>query len=92
MLTILERSQSIFFPALEQLQADLDASSSTLALTVSLFILGQGFFPQIWTAISEVSGRKPCYLSALGERASFVVQPKSSSSLSEYALAFTLCQ
>ncbi|GAA5843409.1 hypothetical protein JCM3766R1_002943 [Sporobolomyces carnicolor] len=56
---------SIFFPALEQLQADLDASSSTLALTVSLFILGQGFFPQIWTAISEVSGRKPCYLSAL---------------------------
>ncbi|GAA5899676.1 uncharacterized protein JCM6883_005950 [Sporobolomyces salmoneus] len=56
---------SIYFPALESLQADLNASSSTLALTVSLFILGQGFFPQIWTAISEVSGRKPCYLSAL---------------------------
>lgn len=56
---------SIYFPALESLQADLDASASTLALTVSLFILGQGFFPQIWTAISEVTGRKPCYLSAL---------------------------
>jgi MFS family permease len=59
------KSQSIYFPALSSLQADLNASSSTLALTVSLFILGQGFFPQIWTAISEISGRKLCYLSAL---------------------------
>ncbi|GAA5846678.1 hypothetical protein JCM5353_008666 [Sporobolomyces roseus] len=56
---------SIFFPALDDLQNDLNASTSALALTVSLFILGQGFFPQIWTAISEVSGRKYCYLSAL---------------------------
>lgn len=56
---------SIYFPALDSLQRDLSASSTSLALTVSLFTLGQGLFPQLWTAVSEVSGRKPCYLSAL---------------------------
>ncbi|GAA5964081.1 hypothetical protein JCM3765_000895 [Sporobolomyces pararoseus] len=56
---------SIYFPALDSLQKDLSASSTSLALTVSLFTLGQGIFPQVWTAVSEVSGRKPCYLSAL---------------------------
>ncbi|GAA5912558.1 hypothetical protein JCM5296_003479 [Sporobolomyces johnsonii] len=56
---------SVFFPALDSLQASLHTTDSLLALTVSLFILGQGGFPQCWTAISEVSGRKRCYLAAL---------------------------
>ncbi|GAA5853337.1 hypothetical protein JCM8547_000289 [Rhodosporidiobolus lusitaniae] len=56
---------SIFFPALEDLQRDLNTTDNTLALGVSLFILGQGGFPMCWSAISEVSGRRYCYLASL---------------------------
>ncbi|GAA6012697.1 hypothetical protein JCM10207_005329 [Rhodosporidiobolus poonsookiae] len=56
---------SIFFPALESLQADLRTSDTLLALGVSLFILGQGVFPMCWSAISEVFGRKYCYFASL---------------------------
>ncbi|GAA5824803.1 hypothetical protein JCM11251_005352 [Rhodosporidiobolus azoricus] len=56
---------SIFFPALEDLQYDLNTTDSLLALGVSLFILGQGAFPMCWSAISEVSGRKYCYIISL---------------------------
>ncbi|GAA5907501.1 hypothetical protein JCM6882_003878 [Rhodosporidiobolus microsporus] len=56
---------SIFFPALEDLQRDLNTTDSLLALGVSLFILGQGAFPMCWSAISEVSGRKYCYIISL---------------------------
>ncbi|GAA5968622.1 hypothetical protein JCM11641_007702 [Rhodosporidiobolus odoratus] len=56
---------SIFFPALESLQADLHTSDNLLACGVSLFILGQGVFPMCWSAISEVTGRKRSYLVSL---------------------------
>ncbi|GAA6030889.1 hypothetical protein JCM8097_008922 [Rhodosporidiobolus ruineniae] len=56
---------SIFFPALEDLQADLNTTNNLLACGVSLFILGQGGFPMCWSAISEVSGRKYCYIVSL---------------------------
>ncbi|GAA5995422.1 uncharacterized protein JCM10292_005162 [Rhodotorula paludigena] len=56
---------SIFFPALESLQRDLNANDDLVAATVSIFIAGQGVFPMFWSAISEVSGRKYCYIVAL---------------------------
>jgi MFS family permease len=55
-------ASSIFFPAVPQVQADLHASSSQIALTASMFILFQGIFPTFWAATSEIVGRKPCYL------------------------------
>ncbi|ORY88318.1 major facilitator superfamily domain-containing protein [Leucosporidium creatinivorum] len=56
---------SIYFPALDSLQAQLHASDSLLALSVSLFILGQGCFPVLWSAISEIKGRRVCYIAAI---------------------------
>lgn len=49
------------------LQKDLHASNGLLGATVSLFILGQGIFPMFWSGISEIKGRKACYVSALCE-------------------------
>ncbi|OSX56433.1 hypothetical protein POSPLADRAFT_1160028 [Postia placenta MAD-698-R-SB12] len=53
---------NIYNPAITQIEADLHATSSQLSLTVSLFILIQGGFPVLWSAVSEIQGRKIVYL------------------------------
>lgn len=58
---------SIYFPALDSLQADLGASDQLVAASVSLFILGQGVFPVLWSSLSEIKGRRLCYISAISE-------------------------
>lgn len=59
-------SASVFFPALGSLQQELRASDSLVAASVSSFIAGQGVFPLLWSSLSEVTGRKKCYIVALG--------------------------
>ncbi|KAG1742537.1 MFS general substrate transporter [Suillus lakei] len=49
-------------PANAQIERQLHASSGDISLTLSLFILIQGNFPIIWSAISEIKGRKLVYL------------------------------
>lgn len=44
------------------MEADLHASASQLSLSLSLFIFLQGFMPLLWSAISEVKGRKLVYV------------------------------
>ncbi|GAA5868553.1 hypothetical protein JCM3774_005426 [Rhodotorula dairenensis] len=56
---------SIFFPALDSLQRDLDGDDALVAASVSVFIAGQGIFPSVWASLSEVTGRKYCYLASL---------------------------
>ncbi|KAH8927156.1 MFS general substrate transporter [Atractiella rhizophila] len=56
---------NIYFPAIANLQKDLDASDSDISLSVSLFIVTQGVFPLIWSSISELKGRKKIYLSSM---------------------------
>ncbi|CCL99471.1 uncharacterized protein FIBRA_01489 [Fibroporia radiculosa] len=56
---------NIYNPAISQIEADLHATPSQLSLTLSLFILIQGGFPLIWSAVSEVQGRKRVYLVSL---------------------------
>ncbi|KAK4702570.1 hypothetical protein P7C70_g3653, partial [Phenoliferia sp. Uapishka_3] len=58
-------SASVYFPALPDLQKDLNATNGLVSASVSLFILGQGVFPSLWSGISEIKGRKKCYLAAL---------------------------
>jgi MFS family permease len=55
---------NIFFPVINDLQADLNASQSSIALSISLYILAQGGFPLLWSPISEIVGRKVCFLTA----------------------------
>ncbi|KZO96072.1 MFS general substrate transporter [Calocera viscosa TUFC12733] len=56
---------SIYNPAFNQIQAELGATSTEIALSLSLFIWVQGSFPLVWSAISEIKGRKPVYLASL---------------------------
>lgn len=52
------------FPVINDLQADLHASQGSIALSVSLYILTQGCLPLLWSPISEIVGRKICFLVA----------------------------
>ncbi|CCM00162.1 uncharacterized protein FIBRA_02190 [Fibroporia radiculosa] len=53
---------NIYNPAISQIESDLHATSNQMSLTLSLFILVQGGLPVIWSAISEIQGRKMVYL------------------------------
>ena len=53
-----------FLPAIEDLQRDLGASQAVVNLSVSLFVLFQGTVPILWSAISEIYGRKIVYVIA----------------------------
>ncbi|KIM36580.1 hypothetical protein M413DRAFT_449115 [Hebeloma cylindrosporum] len=53
-------------PAVEEKEEDLPATSSQFSLSISLFILFQGVMPLLWSAVSEVKGRKLVYLVSLG--------------------------
>lgn len=44
--------------AVQAMEADLPATSQQFSLSLSLYILVQGFVPLIWCAVSEVKGRK----------------------------------
>ncbi|PVF97158.1 MFS general substrate transporter [Serendipita vermifera] len=55
----------VFQPAIELIQDDLRASTNEIALTLSLFIVVQGAAPLLWSAISEIKGRKAVYIVSL---------------------------
>jgi MFS family permease len=44
--------------AIKQVEADLRTTSGSISLTLSIFIVVQGGVPLLWTAISEIKGRK----------------------------------
>ncbi|KAG1809824.1 MFS general substrate transporter [Suillus plorans] len=52
-------------PANAQIEQQLHTSSGDISLSLSLSILIQGSFPMIWSAISEIKGRKMVYLFSL---------------------------
>ncbi|KZT53351.1 MFS general substrate transporter [Calocera cornea HHB12733] len=56
---------SIYNPAFNQIQAELGATDAEIALSLSLYIWVQGNAPLVWSAISEIKGRKPVYLASL---------------------------
>ncbi|KAL4266509.1 MFS transporter superfamily protein [Pleurotus pulmonarius] len=53
-------------PAIHQMEKQLPATSSQISLSLSLFILLQGVVPLIWSAVSEIKGRKLVYISSVG--------------------------
>ncbi|KAF5374145.1 hypothetical protein D9615_008828 [Tricholomella constricta] len=56
---------SIQNPAVKQMELDLPATSSQFSWSISVFILVQGLMPLVWSAVSEVKGRKLVYLISL---------------------------
>ncbi|KAI0049392.1 MFS general substrate transporter [Auriscalpium vulgare] len=53
---------NIYNPAITKIEIDLHATSSQISLSLALFILTQGACPLLWTAISEIKGRKIVYV------------------------------
>ncbi|KAG1898226.1 major facilitator superfamily domain-containing protein [Suillus fuscotomentosus] len=49
-------------PANAQIEQQLHTNGENISLSLSLFILVQGNFPVMWSAISEIKGRKMVYL------------------------------
>ncbi|KAJ7235850.1 vacuolar DHA amino acid exporter [Mycena rebaudengoi] len=52
-------------PAIADMEADLPATASQISLSISLFIGLQGVMPLLWSAVSEVKGRKLVYVTSL---------------------------
>ena len=48
--------------AVAEMERSLPATSGEISLSISLFILIQGFAPIMWSSISEVKGRKVVYI------------------------------
>ncbi|KAG1763587.1 MFS general substrate transporter [Suillus occidentalis] len=57
-------SSNIQNPSNFLIQEDLQATSSQISWTLAAFQLIQGNFPLLWSATSEIIGRKPVYLLA----------------------------
>ncbi|KAL4256351.1 MFS transporter superfamily protein [Pleurotus pulmonarius] len=53
-------------PAIQQMEKQLPATSSQISLSLSLFTLFQGIVPLVWSAISEIKGRKLVYIASVG--------------------------
>ncbi|KAG2109884.1 vacuolar DHA amino acid exporter [Suillus discolor] len=51
-------------PSNSLIEANLNATSSQISWTLAAFLIIQGNFPLIWSAASEIKGRKPVYLMA----------------------------
>ncbi|KAF8441027.1 vacuolar DHA amino acid exporter [Boletus edulis BED1] len=49
-------------PANSQIEQELHATASEISLSISISILAQGNFPLMWSALSEIKGRKLVYL------------------------------
>ncbi|KAF9220501.1 MFS general substrate transporter [Gyrodon lividus] len=58
-------SANIQNPANAQIEQQLHATPKQISLSLSFFILIQGNFPVIWSAVSEIKGRKIVYLLSL---------------------------
>ncbi|KNZ78494.1 hypothetical protein J132_00674 [Termitomyces sp. J132] len=56
---------SIQNPAVQQMQENLPATSAQFSWSISAFVLVQGLIPLVWSAISEVKGRKLVYVVSL---------------------------
>ncbi|KAF8713191.1 MFS general substrate transporter, partial [Rhizoctonia solani] len=55
-------SVNLYNPAFAQIKKELHATNGQIALSLALFILVQGNAPIIWSAVSEIKGRKIVYI------------------------------
>ncbi|RUS19762.1 hypothetical protein BC937DRAFT_86956 [Endogone sp. FLAS-F59071] len=55
-------STTIYYPALETIQRDLDTTETLVNATLSMFTFFMAFFPLIWASFSDRYGRRNLYL------------------------------
>ncbi|KAN0125379.1 hypothetical protein V8E53_015541 [Lactarius tabidus] len=56
---------NIFTPAIKQVENDLQATSGEISLMLSIVTVTQGTVPPLWTALSDIKGRKLVYVLSL---------------------------
>lgn len=57
-------SSNIYFPSLAQIANELNVSLGTVSLTITSYLIVQGFTPVIWGAFSDALGRRPIYIAS----------------------------
>ncbi|KII84166.1 hypothetical protein PLICRDRAFT_373056 [Plicaturopsis crispa FD-325 SS-3] len=62
---IATQAANIQNPGVMHIEEEMNASSSEVSWSLSVFILLQGLFPFIWSAVSEIKGRKIVYLTSM---------------------------
>ncbi|KAJ5109717.1 hypothetical protein N7532_002362 [Penicillium argentinense] len=55
-------SSSIYFPALDTIHKELGVSTSKINLTVTTYLILQGFAPMLIAGFSDSAGRRPAYI------------------------------
>ncbi|KAF7530454.1 hypothetical protein G7054_g9570 [Neopestalotiopsis clavispora] len=55
---------AIFYPALPDMSAEFDVSSTVVNLSVAFYMLAMSIFPLWWSSFSETLGRRTIYLSS----------------------------
>lgn len=63
--TVPAMAANAYFPAISDLEMELNASQSAITLSLSLYILFQGTVPLLWSPISELIGRKMVFCVAM---------------------------
>lgn len=56
---------NLYNPAFAQIKKQLHANDSQIALSLALYILVQGNAPLLWSALSEIKGRKIPYIASM---------------------------
>lgn len=59
-------SSNIYFPAIDTIATDLHASSSLIALTITIYMVVQGIAPSFWGPWSDTCGRRLVFIWTLG--------------------------
>ncbi|RDL32411.1 MFS general substrate transporter [Venustampulla echinocandica] len=57
-------SASIYFPALNSLQAHLGVSTELISLTITSYMIFQGLAPTVFGDLADMAGRRPAYILA----------------------------
>ncbi|RKP36588.1 major facilitator superfamily domain-containing protein, partial [Dimargaris cristalligena] len=55
-------SSTMYLPALNTIQTEMNTTSVMLKLTISLYMVGMGIAPMVWGTLSDTVGRRPIYI------------------------------
>ncbi|KAJ1966453.1 hypothetical protein IWQ62_002424 [Dispira parvispora] len=55
-------SSTMYLPALNIIQEEMNTTSAMIKLTVSLYLVGMAVAPMVWGTVSDTSGRRPVYI------------------------------
>ncbi|KAI9320593.1 major facilitator superfamily domain-containing protein [Dichotomocladium elegans] len=58
-------SANSYFPAIANIEKDLNITSQQVNLTVTVFMLFQAVSPSLWCSLADTRGRRPVYLATL---------------------------